>query len=145
MREPPPVGRRLRASGPARVVGSLLAVALVAGCAPSTADRVLARQRARELVAATRDAGVAPGMTVAVAQSLYGTDAPTACDVLGEDGLSDSAALALVGNLALGRRKTITDEAVTYGRLVVQTYCPDELDTFEEVVRRVDPYEATDT
>ena len=44
-----------------------------------------------------------------------------------------------------GRRKTITDDAVTYGRLVVETYCPDSLDEYDDVVDDLDPFETSDS
>ena len=58
-----------------------------------------------------------------------------------DDGLSTAEQNLILGNPAHGRRKTITDDAVTYGRLVVQTYCPDNLDEYDEAVADLDPFE----
>jgi hypothetical protein len=85
---------------------------------------------------------VAPRLTVEVAESLYGTDAPAVCDVF-EDGLTTAEQNLLLGNPAQGRRKTITDNAVTYGRIVVETYCRDDLDDYDDVVDDLDPLEAS--
>ena len=56
-----------------------------------------------------------------------------------EDGLSTAEQNLLLGNPAHGRRKTITDDAMTYGRLVVETYCPDNLDEYDDAVADLDP------
>lgn len=121
------------------VLAAVVASVLVTGCSPVEADPA-AQERAEQLVADTRAAGVAPRLTVDTVTALYGTEAPTACHIL-EDGLSDSARLAVFGNLAHGRRKAVTDQAVTYGRLVVQTYCPDRLGAYDEVVALLGPIE----
>jgi hypothetical protein len=132
-----------------RPVSRALAVAIAAtlvaaGCSSqSDSDEQLEQQKATELVAATQDAGVAPRLTTDVAESLYGTDASTVCDAF-DGGLSTSAKNLILGNPAQGRRKTVTDDAVVYGRLVVQTYCPDVLDDYEEAVADLDPFERTD-
>ena len=62
------------------------------------------------------------------------------CDVF-DDGLSTAEANDLLGNPGHGRRKTITDDAVTYGRLVVETYCPDSLGEYDDAVADLDPFE----
>lgn len=123
---------------------ALAVVLVVAGCSStSEADQAAETDKAEQLVAATQAAGVAPRLTVEVAESLYGTDATSVCDLL-DDGLSNAAGIVILGNPAQGRRKTITDHAVEYGRLVVQTYCPDELDRYDGVVDDLDPFERND-
>ncbi len=43
-----------------------------------------------------------------------------------------------------GRRaKLITTDAIAYERLVVQTYCPDELSTYDDLVSEIDGTETT--
>jgi len=44
----------------------------------------------------------------------------------------------LPGNPTGRRAKTITTDAVTYGRLVVRTYCPDELSSFDDAVKTLE-------
>jgi hypothetical protein len=36
------------------------------------------------------------------------------------------------------RAKVISTDAITYGRLVVQAYCPDQLSTYDDLVSGVD-------
>ena len=95
---------------------------------------------AQQLVDATTAAGVAPRLTVDVAEALYGTDAPAVCDAF-DGGLSTSAKNILLGNPGHGRRKTITDDAIQYGRLVVQTYCPQFEPEYDAVVADLDPFD----
>ena len=87
-------------------------------------------------------AGVAPGLTVEWPSRSTGRSAPQICDVL-EDGVSSAESLLLTGNPSGRREKLITTDAVTYERLVVKTYCPDELSTFDDLVADIDPTETT--
>jgi hypothetical protein len=116
------------------------AALVVAGCGEDAAS-ASGRAQAEQLVAATEDAGVAPGLTVEAAEALYGDDAPAVCRAF-DGGTSSAADVALRGHLA-NRRKVITTDAVTYGRLVVQTYCPDVLEDYDAVVDELDPFEIT--
>ena len=93
-------------------------------------------------MSAAHSAGVAPGLTVGVAESLYGTSAPQICDVL-KDGVSSAESLLLSGNPSGRRPKIVTTDAVTYERLVVKTYCPDELSTYDDLVADIDPTETS--
>ena len=104
---------------------AVMVLLVMSGCSSSDDDEAAEKASAEQLVEATQAAGVAPRLTVGVAESLYGTDAPGVCDVF-DDGLSTAEQNLILGNPGHGRRKTITDEAVIYGRLVVQTYCPDQ-------------------
>jgi len=97
---------------------------------------------ATQFIDAAHAAGIAERMTVDQAAALYGTDASNVCDAFDGD-LSTSAKNVLFGNLGQRRRKTITDEAVTHSRLVIQTYCPDHLDSFDSAVKDLDPFEKT--
>src|SRR5690349_735967 len=108
----------------------LLALALAA-CSSTGSDAD--RTKAENLVTATESAGVAPGLTVDTAEALYGDSAAQVCDVL-DGGVSSVESFLLTGNTTGRRDKVITTDAVTYGRLVVQTYCPDELTAFDDLV-----------
>ena len=124
--------RRLAVSATA-----LLLVGLGA-CSTTTAqEEQKAEGLARELVDASRDAGVAPALTADVAESLFGTDAADICDVF--DGGPGAAESVLLGNPALGRAKAISEDSVRFGRLVIKTYCPDVLDDFDAAVADIDP------
>ena len=86
-------------------------------------------------------AGLAPHLTTDLAEALYGKDAPTVCKVF-EDGLTTAERNDLLGNPSGRRTKTITTDSVAYGRIVVTTYCPNELATYDEVANNLDPIES---
>jgi len=122
----------------------LCALVLAAGCSSADAkDQATAKADAKTLVSAAHDAGVAPGLTVSVAEALYGTSASQVCDVL-KDGVSSAESLLLSGNPSGRRQKIVTTDAVTYERLVVKTYCPDELSTYDDLVADIDPTDTSD-
>lgn len=124
----------------ARAAALVCAVLLVAGCS-STGGKEKAH--ATKLVSAAHSAGVAPDLTVGVAESLYGTTASQICDVL-KDGVSSTESLLLAGNPAGRRPKVVTTDAVTYERLVVKTYCPARLSTYDDLVADIDPTNTSD-
>ena len=117
--------------------------ALLSACSSSTTTEQAADATlAEKLVAAAHAAGVAPGLTAAVAESLYGGTAAQVCDVLG-GGVSSAESMLLTLNPSGRRAKVITDDAIAYGRLVVQTYCPGELSTYDDLVSGIDGTETT--
>jgi len=119
----------------------LVGVALVVVSCSSTAGAT-EKANAQKLVSATQAAGVAPGLTVSAAEALYGTEASQICDAL-DGGVSSAESLLLIGNPAGRRSKVITTDAITYGRLVVQTYCPDQLSTYDDFVSGIDGVDKT--
>jgi hypothetical protein len=122
------------------VVAALLIWVLVARIRPVNATT--SQQKAQQLVAAAHSAGVAPHLTVGVAEALYGSSAPAVCRVF-KGGLDTPERNDLVGNLSNRRPTTITTNAVTYGRLVVQTYCPDELSRYNAFVKNLNPVKSS--
>jgi|SRR6478609_1098738 len=125
----------------ARVIVAVAIVStVIAGCGSDDDGSSEEATLAQQLVDATTAAGVAPRLTVDVAESLYGTDAPAVCDAFA-GGLSTSGANLILGNPGHGRRKTITDDAIEYGRLVVQTYCPQYSTDYDDAVNDLDPFE----
>jgi len=124
----------------ARLVVLIGVVVLVAACGSSGTAKEQAD--ARSLVSAAHSAGVAPRLTVEVAESLYGTSAPQICDVL-QGGIGTAESLLLAGNPSDRRAKLVTRDAVTYERLVVQTYCPDQLSTYDDLVSDIDATETS--
>ena len=126
------------------LAGAAAALLLLSAACSSTsdADQATEQARAEQLVDAARAAGVAPRLTVDTARALYGTDAPAVCDAF-DGGLSTAERNLIFGNPAQGRSKTITDDAVIFGRLVVKTYCPDNLDHYDDAVADLDPITAT--
>src|SRR3954465_11532429 len=99
-----------RGSGAARTATVLVLAAALAAC--SSTHSAGEKAKAQDLVAATESAGVAPGLTVGIAESLYGTSASQICDAL-DGGLSSAEQLLLTGNLTGRRDKVITTDAVT--------------------------------
>jgi hypothetical protein len=126
------------------VVAGLSATLLLTACGPSDSEEAEEDALATQFVDAAHAAGVAPRMTVDAAAALYGTDASGVCDAFDGD-LSTSASNVLFGNLAQRRRKAITDDAVTHARVVVETYCPDQLDDFDNAVQDLDPFEKSNS
>jgi hypothetical protein len=125
-------------------VGAAAAILLVGSAVSSdSSSSATEQQRAEQLVQSVHEAGLAPRLTVGVAESLYGDDAPAVCDVF-QDGLTTAEENLLLGNPAHGRRKTITNDAIAYGRIVVTTYCPDNLADYDQAVDDLDPFEKTD-
>ena len=126
-----------------RAVALVATVVLVAACS-STSSKEESTQKAdaTKLVSAAHSAGVAPDLTVGVAESLYGTSAPQICDAL-DGGISSAESLLLTGNPSGRRGKLITTDAVTYGRLVVTTYCPDQLSEYDDLVSDIDATKTT--
>ena len=119
----------------------LAAVAVLSACGSATSEGQSAA-RAQQLVSSAQAAGVAPRLTVDVAESLYGSSAPQVCDAL-DGGVSSAESMLLTLNPAGRRPKVISTDAVTYGRLVVQTYCPQDLPTYDDLVSGMDPVETS--
>jgi hypothetical protein len=133
-------GRRRRI---ATIVAIVALAGMSAGCGSDESD-ASEQALAEKLVAATQAAGVAPRLTVETAESLYGTDAAAVCKAFDGE-LSTSAKNQLLGRFGLSRRKTITDQAVTYGGAVVDTYCPEFRSRYDEVVADIDPFEKNES
>ena len=133
-------GRHRDAARGAVLLGVLV---LVAACSSTGAEEQATEEAdAKTLVSAAHAAGVATGLTVEVAESLYGTSASQICDVL-KDGVSSAESMLLSGNPSGRREKLVTTDAVTYERLVVKTYCPDELSTYDDLVADIDATKTT--
>ena len=110
-------------AGGTRLRSAVMVLLVVSGCSSSDDDDA-AEQASAATVAATQAAGVAPWLTVGVAESLYGTDAPGVCDVF-DDGLSTAEQNDLLGNRATGvaRRSPMTPSptAGSWSRRTVPT------------------------
>jgi len=121
---------------------TLLCALVLVGCSAQQPADPRAQADAQKLVSAAQSAGVAPELTVEVAEALYGTTAPQICGALA-GGISSAESLLLNGNPAGRRVKLITDRAITYERLVVQNYCPDDLPAYDQLVAHIDATEVT--
>jgi hypothetical protein len=120
------------------VGGAALAAFVMTACSTGDAE---SHRKAEELVAATEAAGVAPRLTVDVAEALYGDDAAAVCDAF-DGSLGSAGRLLLFGNPSGRRPKTITTRAVEYSLLVVETYCPEHLEHLRSEVEDLHPFEA---
>lgn len=105
-----------------------LGVAL-SGCG-HTSDSELARQRADELVAKTQANGSAPGLTAETARNLYGEDAHSVCAPLRHDPIEVVTWARVTRHVP---REQVRD-LVAYDRAVVEVYCPDELQRYDELL-----------
>lgn len=124
------------------VVGAMATLVLVSACSSSSsAEQAEQKKLAEQLVAATQAADVAPGLSVSTAEALYGTSAPQICKVL-DGGVDTAESLLLQGNPSGRRSKVISTDAVTYERLVVQTYCPKHEAAFNRLAADIDAVES---
>jgi len=118
----------MRAPRPrALVAGAALALAIT-GCADI--DEPTAASRAETLVEEARATGIAPDLTVDVAESLYGDSAPTVCGPLDDDPVSVLTWSRVNRHMP---EEQVTD-LVDYDRLVIDTYCPDLAGDYEELL-----------
>ncbi|MGW4379177.1 hypothetical protein [Kitasatospora sp. NPDC004531] len=113
------------------ILSLLAALAVLTGCGASHTKS----ERADRFTAAVRDSGLAPEMTPKIAASLYGEDGGAICAAL-----RDNPA----GILLSWGRTTLThtpgdhaDDLIAYDRHVVEVYCPDKLDVFNDLSGRI--------
>jgi len=135
----PMMTKRPRTTRPARRCTAILAAALGIGlgaCTPagsasdpdSDAAQALAAQFDENLAAA----GL-PAVDIATATALYGTDGGVSCENVGE--LQHELSLSQFGNNSGNLRRVVLDPTlVEYDLVVIETYCPDQVDAFQEVI-----------
>lgn len=112
-----------------RLILIMVAIVILVGCGESS--NKVAQQHANELVRATQSAGLALGLTPQIAVSLYGKNAHAICGPLKDDEVN----LVTLSRIQLwGTPSDKTDDLIAYDKLVVQTYCPDQLEEFEELL-----------
>lgn len=114
---------------------SLIALTLAFLTACSSTSSSAENDKAARFTAKVNEAGVGPAMTPRIAKSLYGNDGGAICAAL-----KNNPAGLLLG----WGRVTLTatpeehaDDLIAYDRLVVQVYCPEHLDTFEDLTDRI--------
>lgn len=144
------IPKRPRAVGPAlrRTVGLAVAasLALSACTAAGTAsdpDSDQAQQLADQLNERLASAGL-PELDTATATALYGTDGGVSCENVGE--LQHHLSLAQFGNNSGNLRRVVLDPSlIAYDLAVIETYCPDEVDAFHELLDELDTEETIPT
>jgi hypothetical protein len=93
-----------------------------------------ARQKAQELTQKLEQAGLRAPEDEDILVRTFGTDGGAVCDNPG-DGLGKAILFDQFANGAVqvGRRPVIIDgRLLRAGRLIIETYCPDELEDFRE-------------
>lgn len=116
-----------------RVPWLVVAAVIVVGAAACSEDEGTegrARARADELVAEAGSTGVAPDLDADVAMSLYGDDAPTVCGPLADDPVN----ITTWARVNRGMPDTVVDDLVRYDRLVIDAYCPELRERFDELL-----------
>ncbi|MGR0318647.1 hypothetical protein [Agromyces sp. ZXT2-3] len=116
----------------------LLVVLVVIGLLSLRAARQSAEadEKAQELIQALEDAGVEVSLTSQQIASVLGDDGGAVC-ANPNDALSRSILLSQLANGAAGpgARPVIVEERLLQGQLlIIETYCPDELDEFQQFV-----------
>jgi len=122
-----------------------VALVLLGGCvaegttSEDEAQSDEAAQLADELNTALESAGLVPVAT-STAEQLYGSDGGWTCEVVG--GLDHKLAVNQFGNLSANHRRIFLDPSiVAYDEAVIQTYCPDELDDYQDVIDGIEQKE----
>lgn len=120
------------------VLVALLAVLALGGCAAATvqteeANSPEAQQLAQQLSDTLTAMGVTPPAT-AILAALYGTDGGVSCVALQDGGTQAILGLTYNGDTSGRRRASVSDEVLAFDQAVVQTYCPAQLQTFQDMV-----------
>jgi hypothetical protein len=132
----------MRVRAGAAVLATFLLLSATACSSMSASETATANMKAQQLVAAAKAAGVAPHYTVGATATEYGTSALQVCGAF-KRGLNGPGSLLTIGNPAGRRPKLITSEAVTYGRLVIETYCPKLIKNYDGAVADLNPTQRT--
>lgn len=108
----------------------------LSACAAAGSGSNPESDRAQELAAQLNEnlaqAGL-PDLDTETATTLYGTDGGVSCENVGE--LQHQLSLSQFGNNSSHLRRVVLDPTlVAYDLAVIQTYCPDELDSFADVI-----------
>lgn len=117
---------------PKRLAVILALAVAAAGCSATDMDR-RGRWLADRLEEEAHATGIAPELDEDIALSLYGDDAEVVCGPLE----GDPNALVWSRMRLEGMPEEVTDDLVAYDRLVVEVYCPDRLDTYDDLLDRL--------
>ncbi len=128
----------LRSAVLAAAVGLGLSACTAAGSASdSGSDR--AQQLAEQLNENLARADL-PALDTSTATSLYGTDGGVSCENAGE--LQHQLSLSQFGNNSGNLRRVVLDPSlVAYDLAVIETYCPDRVDAFRDLIDEIETEE----
>jgi hypothetical protein len=118
-----------------RLLVAVLVAVLLAGCGPtseSESSSSEAEKLAKQLQSTLKSEDL-PVPSTDVLTSLYGDDGGVSCENV--DGRAHRAGLDSFGAPAIGRRVVMDPKVLAYDRAVISTYCPEELDAFEDAVQ----------
>jgi hypothetical protein len=109
---------------------------LVVACSPGgtsseEADSDQAQQLAQQFATAITDAGYSPPPEGTI-KALYGEDGGVSCAQAG--GLGQVLGLAGFGNPSYGGRRILDPQVKAYDEAVINTYCPDKLEDYQEIL-----------
>ncbi|MBC9734012.1 hypothetical protein [Nocardioides marmotae] len=119
----------------------------VSGCSAAGSASGSGGDEARTLAGQLNDRLAASGLSTLdteTATALYGTDGGVSCENVGE--LQQQLALSQFGNNSVNLRRVVLDPSlVSYDLAVIETYCPDQLGDFEDLVDELDTEETVPT
>jgi hypothetical protein len=109
---------------------------LVVACSPGgtsseEADSDQAQQLAQQFASAISDAGYSPPPEGTI-RALYGEDGGVSCAQAG--GLGQTLGLAGFANPSYGGRRFLDPKVKAYDEAVINTYCPDKLEDYQEIL-----------
>ncbi len=114
------------------IAATLAVLALGVSACGAADDSDPANAKADALVRAAKADDLAPNLTNEVARTLYGDDGGRVCGTLEHD---EQPTLVGIGRARiLGQPDEHVDDLVAFDRLVVETYCPQQLQRFDEVL-----------
>ena len=115
-------------------IGLLVCVyALVAvACGQSDADEADAEAKAERLVVLAESQGY-DRLTVQIAEVVYGTSAPTVCGAF-DSGWHRDLAIYHGRNPSGRLAQQVGPDLLAFDRLVIEVYCPEHLQDFDEFV-----------
>lgn len=113
-----------------RAAAAACAVLVLAGCAST--DDATATSLATAFADKAVSSGLAPNMTASLAEDLYRDDGGALCAVVERDAWPQT--LGWARTTVFKSPDEHVSDVVAYDRLVVQTYCPDEENAFDELL-----------
>ena len=125
------------------ILALTVAAVLTAGCSSNGADTAEAREKAEELHAEA-EAAELPVSDVDILAHIHGTDGGALCENAGED-ITKAINTFSWQNPSLMRAGLLDEQTFEKDRLVIEVYCPDRLEAFDEYVAGLDLEEGSNS